>query len=179
MQNGTQHFTKILAYTYIAMVCNSCNLIYGALEPGFDYTSRDIRLKNGSSHRIQVKAYINRKLLDDFVLEKNAEKVNKVTSNNKDIDKYNIYNVFKFDSLTSAFRDSIIIIFDDKKQIIQTCGGQSVSKCEDIPKNLDIIAQETNKWRKNKRSLIKSSTTSFTCVILTDEDFDRAVPIVK
>jgi tRNA(Leu) C34 or U34 (ribose-2'-O)-methylase TrmL len=179
MQLGTHHFIKILAYTGIVFLCTACNFILGIIQPeNFDST-RDTRLKNGSSHKIQVKAYVQRKLLDAFVLDKNAEKVSIVTYALKDINKYNTANVFKFDTLTSGHRDSIIIIFDDKKQIIQTCERQLIYNCDDIPKNLDIIAKETNKWKKNRWSGKNKTVTSYSRVILTDEDFDRAVPIDK
>ncbi len=105
------------------------------------------------------------------------EKISKVTYNSNTVNNYNTANVFKFDSLTPLHRDSIIIIFDNKRQIIQTCLGKNVSECRDIPKNLGNIAMEKNKWKKRKLNRKEKVIINFVRVILTDEDYERATPI--
>jgi hypothetical protein len=164
-------------------------------EPENFKTVYDIVLKNESGVEIHVKAYFAGSEFDNFVLKNNEQKINhfnqyspsKGNARIPDSLKQNGFNVFsniikKFpDRLNENYlygiRDSVIIIFDNKKAIIQKCDNYKDTSCYSLYKNLVFITKESNRvgkqktitnWRK------KENKTGPFVITLTKEDYDRA-----
>ena len=71
--------------------------------------------------------------------------------------------------------DSVVIIFEGKKKIIQYCGGKHLGNCESIPNNL------VNLWEKRNQIVDKDGNFLFGYlykyqISFTKEDYNSAVP---
>ncbi len=188
---------SFLKYVFILVLLNmtSCQLLP---EPENFNAVIDIILKNESGVPIQIKAYFKGIQYDDFILQNQEEKINKFNEYSPargfpavaDTLKQNSLNVFKNvikkipefgeNGYLYGMRDSVIIIFDKKRKIIQNCKNYSDLNCLNIPKNLVFISNEKNRVGKQKTKtnwIKKENFTGKFKLILGKEDYDRATTI--
>ena len=148
------------------------------IDPMYDRTIIDIILRNESGFDIRVESYYKKVRYDNITIKNNTEVVNHVDYKIADVNLYNIYNVFIEDPKISYVRDSVAIIFNEKKVIIQTCPNKLyLSSCDDIEKNLGLISIEKNKLHKNWWNAIRKAYIMKVGITLTKADYDRASPI--
>ena len=142
----------------------------------YDKAIRDIILRNESGVDLRVEGYYKKKRYDNITIKNNSEVVNHVEYLYADANKYSTLNIFAAEPFGGQ-RDSIAIIFEEKKVIIQSCPTKDFVAYCNLEKDLDVIAREPNKLYPTKRNAIKKANISKFKMTLTKADYDRAKPI--
>jgi hypothetical protein len=193
---GSKFAIKIVCWFISLKILLSCST---ALENDFP-TVYDIIVENKSGHTVRIEAYFQKIKYDNITIINNEQIVNhyrEYGNNGKirpflaDSLKQNWQNIFKnvieilpynnspVTEYIHSSRDSVNIIFDEKKVIIQTC-KVDLGSCPEIEKNVGFMINNTFSQRKSKTRWIKRENQSGPFVLtFTKEDYDRATQIVK
>ena len=148
--------------------------VYLFIDPMYEKAIFDIVLRNESGVDMRVEGYYKKVRHDNITIKNNSEIVNHVEFKQSNLNNFNLTNVFSFD-YNNGLRDSIAIIFAEKRVIIQTCPtGRFVSDCGYLENNLDLIAQEKNKVHKSRINQIKKASVNKFCVTITKDYYARA-----
>jgi hypothetical protein len=140
----------------------------------------DLVLYNESGYDIKLLAFSQNVIYDEINLKNKQKILKRVSYLPRENGKYNIFNIFKYDENLRGARDSVIIIFDEKRKIIQSCNNKSIDLCPDKTKRLTSIYPHGIKKGRTKRKFFEEITDlGEYSITLTKEDYDRAVPIVK
>jgi hypothetical protein len=140
----------------------------------------DLILKNESSYDIKIFAFNKNEILDELELKNNQKILKRVSYLPIEVGKHNTNNIFKYDENLKGYRDSVIIVFDNRKKIIQSCNGKPIFDCKEIIKSISFINIYGVKRGKTRRYFFEKITDlGEYSMTLTKEDYDRAVPIVK
>jgi hypothetical protein len=194
---GYKFVLKNSLYILITLIIVGCQKLFP--QPQYIYVY-DIILKNETGVNIRVEAYFEKEKLDDITIKNNEKVINHFREfkdeasyghNTPDSLKQNEKNVFKNVIVKKpkygrlfiihGTRDSVAIIFDEKKVIVQKCDKESfLDNCPEITKNLGSMLTLQNQARKQYVKWIKKENVRGPYQItLTKEDYDRALPIVK
>lgn len=139
----------------------------------YEKTIFDIVLRNESGVDLRIESYFKKVRYDNITIKNNSKIVNHVEFKLSNLNNFNLTNVFPF-NYNNGFRDSIAIIFAEKRVTVQTCPtGKFVSDCSYLDNNLDLIAQERSKVHKTRINQIKKVSVNKICVTITKNYYAR------
>jgi hypothetical protein len=156
------------------LICNiSLFVLLSACDlniPGVNYTvDKTYIVKNSTNYKVQIRAYYKSKKYDEI----NLGTKQSLVKNIKDSSLRSIFSTEQF-----GYRDSILIIFDEKKAILQYCVNiTDANACPQIEKRIHDLSRKEYKYGRSNVNYRKKSSRVTYCYEITNEDYDRAVPI--
>jgi hypothetical protein len=144
----------------------ACNFIVPGLEL---YINKTYIVKNSTNYKVQIRAFYKSKKYDEI----NLGTKQSLVKNIKDSSLRSIFSTEQF-----GYRDSILIIFDEKKAILQYCVNiTDANACPQIEKRIHDLSRKEYKYGRSNVNYRKKSSRVTSCYEITNEDYDRAVPI--
>lgn len=132
-------------------------------------------ISDETNYEITVNAYSKALKLDSFYINPKKKLTREFTERELGFAE----GIFHFPegslNQKNRFIDSVVIIFEGNKKIVQYCGGKHLGNCESIPNNL------VNLWEKRNQIVDKDGNLLFGYlykyqISFTKEDYNSAVP---
>lgn len=148
--------TKNILFLLIVISFSSCQLFQMARG---EY--REYQIANDSKYSLEINAYLKRKNIGTISLKSGQ--------------KFSVFNDIRHNDFGfyKETPDSIVIAFDNKKNIIQYCSGKYLFSCQDIAKNLTNTSFATSyeeiKKNQNGKYIVEKYTYGF-----DDSDYLKA-----
>ena len=131
-------------------------------------------ISNETEYQISISAYSRKVKEDSFYINPGEKLSREFTERELGFTKGLFYLPEGLD-VNNKLIDSVVIIFEGKRKIVQFCGGGSLGNCDNIPNNL------VNLWEKRNQILDKGGNLLFGYlykyeISLTKDDYNSAVP---
>lgn len=143
---------KYLKYILLLFVLTGCEKVW---------TVEQI-IKNSTWHDIKIETYYEGKEREVITIAPNKSYTKTSIKEPRNTDDMFI--------LQTWWIDSVNIIFDNKKIIIQSCNNSSLMSCPDVDRNIFRLGYEYDREEMGTRSIRYTYT-------ITEEDYNNAVPI--
>ncbi|MCU0351803.1 MAG: hypothetical protein MUF43_13400 [Flavobacterium sp.] len=150
-------------YLFIILLAFSCDTI--------SYV--EYKIVNNSSYNIKIESFYKRIKYDSIEILSKRELVIPDIYDGRGGTK----SIFSPQKNIEYLRDSVVIIFSNKKVIKQWCDGKDLRTCTDIPKNIANIAYDTENLINDKKRKGFKKYIGTISILFSDADNTNATPL--